>query len=223
MGSFRELYRAINSNDIKSINASIENIGHKHHAIYITNMMFINDIVTNNYLLSKIPCVINSLYEVIRDNCQIRNQSCNMLRVKTRGKMLLNPYGNRTLTGDRLRQLVHRQALKFYFDIDEENAGDYADCFYAAIQYRISSNFLQNEIRHILVKVYEDIQIIKVDTYNIEFLLQCCKKASGKGTDNENKLKLFIECIENDVFQNDRFNEQYFEVVKRIDRLLQNM
>ena len=72
MGRFTEVFNNARNNDIKAINKSIENIGRKHHAAYMVNMMFADDIDINHQLLIKIQNAVRLFFEVVSDNFLIK-------------------------------------------------------------------------------------------------------------------------------------------------------
>ena len=65
MGKFAEVFKYARSNDIKAINKSISDVGRKHHATYMTNMMFTNDINANYQLLTEIQGAINAFDKAV--------------------------------------------------------------------------------------------------------------------------------------------------------------
>lgn len=220
MGNLRDIFNYACNNDIKALNNSIKNVGRKHHAAYMTNMMFDNDIDINNYLLHDAQNLVNSLYNTISDNyClkkNIKDIICNQYEFNL---MITNELD--FLNDNQIFNLVYQQALKYYFRIEIDNDQDYKSYFEEAIKYRIVSNFMQNEIEDILLKVHEDIEIINEDTNNLNFLFQNYKRINNNDTYNL-ILKLITDSITNTVLQNKRFDTDYFTVVRKLNNVIES-
>lgn len=215
MGKLSELFHNVCSNDIRAINESIDNVGRKHHAEYMSDMMFTDDVIINYRLLSEIQNTVNSLYIAVSENYAIKQNAQDMLESRSEHRYALKQ-DFKVLTNEQLFAMVYQQAMKYYFRIDVENDSDFHSYFDEAIQFRIKSNFLKNEMEQILTKMYEDIEIVKEDTYNIEFLVKNYKKLNKK-----NKLFAFVlqqleESIQNVIFEGDRYDQDYFMTVRKI-------
>lgn len=222
MGRFKEVFNYARNNDVKALNKAIENEGHRHHAIYITNMMFVDDINKNYQLLFEIRNTINTLYYIISENYLLKRKIGDILESQCRNRLLIqNELG--VLTEKQLFELVYRQALEFYFKIDAANISDFNSYFDEAIQYRIVSGFLQNDIERILLKLNEDIEIVIEDTKNLKFLVQSLKKFDKTNDTYRFVLEQLTESIQNVILRDNKFDEDYFVTVKEVSAMIQTI
>lgn len=219
MGKFTEAFNNARNNDIKAINKSIENVGRKHHAVYMTNMMFTNDIDINYRLLIEIQNAVSSFYQSVSENYLIKKNAQDMLEDQCRNKVIFNQDFT-LLTDKQLSEIVYQQAMKYYFRIDIKNESEFSSYFDEAIQYRIMSNFFQSDIERILIKIYEDREIVIEDTQNIEFLIRNYKKLDTLNDKYQFILGQLAKSIRNVVLRNNRFEDEYFSTVRQISFVL---
>ncbi len=220
MRRFKDVFNYARNNNIKAINNSIQNIGRKHHAVYMKNMMFANDININYQLLSEIQNTVKSFYQVFSENCLIKKDAQNILGSQCENRVLCkdNLY---ILTEEQLSTLVYQQAMRYYFKIDIKNESGSISYFDDVIQYRIASNFLQSDMERILTKMYEDIEIIIEDTQNIDFLIRNYKKIDKLNNLYHCISEQLAESIRNVLLQDGKFDKEYFVTVKNISSTLQ--
>lgn len=215
LGRFYDLFNCVRNNDVKALNNSIENVGRKHHAIYMTSMMFTSDIHINHNLLHEAQIVVNSLYNTINNNYCLKKKVKDIIGNQYEFNLLgRNEF--EFLTDKNIFNLVYQQALEYYFSIKIENYEVYKSYFDEAIKYRIASNFMQREIEVILLKVYEDIDIINEDTNNLDFLFKNYKRINNNDK-YELILKLILDSIKNTVLENKRFDEDYFIAARNLN------
>lgn len=219
MGRFTEVFNNARNNDIKAINKSIENIGRKHHAAYMVNMMFADDIDINHQLLIKIQNAVRLFFEVVSDNFLIKKSAQDMLNVDCKKSVIIKQ-DFKLLTNEQISEIVYQQAMKYYFRIDVEKQSDFSSYFDEAIQYRIISNFLQSDIESILIKMHEDIEIVIEDTQNIKFLMRNYEKLDGVNGRYNFILEQLAKSIQNVVLRNNQFDEEYFDTVQKISFVL---
>lgn len=219
MGKFTEAFNNARNNDIKAINKSIENVGRKHHAVYMTNMMFTNDIDINYRLLIEIQNAVSSFYQSVSENYLIKKNAQDMLEDQCRNKVIFNQDFT-LLTDKQLSEIVYQQAMRYYFRIDIKNESEFSSYFDEAIQYRIMSNFFQSDIERILIKIYEDREIVIEDTQNIEFLIRNYKKLDTLNDKYQFILGQLAKSIRNVVLRNNRFEDEYFSTVRQISFVL---
>ncbi len=220
LGKFNKIFNYARTNNIKALNQSIKDIGYKHHVNYMTNMMFVDDINKNYQLLCKVENVINILYSTINENCLLKKKIGNTFEYQYKNG-LLNHSNLNFLTEKELSKMIYRQALEYYFKIDIKDDSNYSSFYEEAIQYRIVSNFLQNDIELIILKIYENTEIIIEDTKNLNFLIQLYRKTNKNNNTYNFILELLTESIQNIILQNDKFNEEYFNIVKKINYIIQ--
>ncbi len=219
MGKFAEVFNNARNNDIKAINKSIENVGRKHHAVYMTNMMFANDIDINNRLLMEIQNVLGSFYKSVSENYLIKKNARDMLGVQCRNEVIFIQ-DFKILTSEQLSEIVYQQAMTYYFRIDVKNESDFSSYFDEVIQYRIMSNFLQSDVERILIKMYEDIEIIIEDTKNVEFLMRNYIKLDRVNDKYYLILEQLAKSIRNVVLRDNKFGDEYFSIVRKISLVL---
>lgn len=219
LGKFTEVFNNVRNNDIKAINKSIENVGRKHHAAYMTNMMFADDININHRLLMEIQNAVSSFYRFVCENYLVKKNAQDILKIQCRNEVIFKQ-DFKLLTSEQLSEIVYQQAMVYYFRIDVMNESDFSSYFDEAIQYRIISNFLQNDIESILIKMHEDIEIVIEDTQNIKFLMRNYKKLDGVNGRYNFILEQLAKSIQNVVLRNDRFDEEYFNTVRKISFVL---
>ena len=207
------------NNNIRAINKSIENVGRKHHAVYMTNMMFADDMYVNHRLLAEIQKVINFYYRTVSENYSIKKKAQDILERQCTRKVIFKQ-NFKILTHEQLSKIIYQQAMKYYFRIDIKNESDFSSFFDEAIQYRIRTNFLQSDVEHILAKMNEDIEIIIEDTQNMEFLMRNYKKLDRFNDKYYCILKQLAGSIQNVVLQDNRFEEEYFLTVRKISFIL---
>jgi len=92
MGNFSEIFKYARNNDIKAMNKSIRDVGRKHHAVYITNRMFTNDINANYQLLSEIQDAVNSFYRAVSDNYLIKKNAQIALQTQYKKEIILKDF-----------------------------------------------------------------------------------------------------------------------------------
>ena len=68
--------------------------------------------------------------------------------------------------------------------------------------------------------MHEDIEIIIEDTQNIKFLMRNYKKLDGVNGRYNFILEQLAKSIQNVVLRNDRFDEEYFNTVRKISFVL---
>ncbi len=219
MGKFIETLNNVRNNDIKAINKSIENVGRKHHVEYMVNMMFANDIDINQQLLIKIQNAVNCFYEAVSENFLIKQSAQDMLNVEGKNSSIIKKDFN-LLTSEQISKIVYQQAMRYYFRIDVENQLDFRSYFDETLKYRIISNFLKSDIESILIRMYEDIEVIVEDTKNIKFLMRNYKKLNRVNGKYHFILEQLAKSIYNVVFQDNRFEEEYFNTVRKISVML---
>lgn len=219
MGKFAEVFKNGRNNDIKAINKSIENIGRKHHAIYMTNMMFADDIDINHRLIMEIHDSLSYFYRSVSENYLIKKNAQDMFKIQSK-KMVIFKHDFELLNSEQLSEIVYQQAMKYYFKIDVKHESDFSSYFDEVIQYRIMSNFLQSDIECILIKIYEDIEIVIEDTQNIKFLMKNYKKLDNYNGEYHFMLEQLAKSIYNVVFRDSRFEDEYFNTVRKISFVL---
>lgn len=219
MGKFTEVFNNVRNNDIKAINKSIEDVGRKHHAVYVTNMMFANDIDINHRLLTEIQNAVSSFYRAVSENYLIKKNAQDILEEQCKNKIIFKQDFNLP-TNEQLSEIVYQQAMNYYFRIDVKNESDFSTYFDEAIQYRIMSIFLQSDIEHILTEMYEDIEIVIEDTQNIEFLMKNYKKLDRFSDKYHCILEQLAESIRNVVLRDSKFEDEYFITVRKISFVL---
>ena len=225
MGKFAEVFKYARSNDIKAINKSISDVGRKHHATYMTNMMFTNDINANYQLLTEIQGAINAFDKAVSDNYLIKKNAQVALQTQHENATMQKQIfcGLTNLTNEQLSVLVYQQAMKYYFRIDVENEDSFCSYFDEAVKYRIVSNFLHSDMKHILIKMQENIEIIVEDTKNVDFLLRNYLKIKKSNRLSRFFLEQLADSIRNVVLRDDKFDEEYFMTVRRISSVLQQI
>lgn len=219
MGKFTKVFKYACNNDIKAINKSIKDVGSKHHAMYMIDMMFVDDININYELLSEIQNTISSLYRVVSENYLIKKNAQDILKNQCENRIVIKQ-NFRFLTNEQLSALVYQQAMEYYFKINIKNESSFSSYFNEAIQYRIISNFLQSDIERILTKMYEDIEIIVEDTKNIDFLIRNYKKVDRTNNTYDCISEQLVESIQNVILRNSKFDEEYFITVRKISYML---
>ena len=222
MGKFKEIFNYACNNDVKALNKAIESEGHRHHAIYMTNMMFVDDINKNYQLFLEIRNTINTLYYVISENYLLKRKIRDILEEQYRNKLLIRNELE-VLTEKELFKLVYQQALEYYFRIDVANSSNFNSYIDEAIQYRIVSGFLQNDIERILLKVNEDMEIVIEDTKNLRFLVKNLKKFDKANYTYRFVLKQLTESIQNVILRENKFDEEYFVTVKEVAAIIQTI
>lgn len=220
MGKFSEVFKYARNNDIKAINKSIRDVGRKHHAVYMTNMMFTNDINANYQLLSEIQDAVNSFYRAVSDNYSTKRNAQIALQAQDKKETILKQ-NFKILSNEQLSTLVYQQAMEYYFRIDIKNEFCFSSYFDEAIKYRIASSFLQSDMRRILTKMYEDIEIVIEDTKNVDFLMRNYTKIERSNNLFQYILDQLADSIQNVVLQDSKFDEEYFATVRRISFALQ--
>lgn len=220
MGKFAEVFNYARNNDIKAINKSIKDVGHKHHTVYMTNMMFADDMNINYQLLTEIQDVVNHFYKVVSENYLKKKNAQDILENQCRSRVMFTPRIE-LLTNEQLSVLVYHQAMEYYFRIDVKNDSNFSSYFEEAIQYRILSDFLQSEVQCILTKMYEDIDIVIEDTRNIDFLMRNYNKIDRFNNLYQCILEQLTESIRNGILRNSKFDEEYFITVRKISSVLQ--
>lgn len=220
LGKFAEVFNYARNNDIKAINKSIKDVGRKHHTVYMTNMMFADDLNLNYQLLSEIQNVVNYFYKVVSENYLKKKNVQDILENQCSSRVMFKPQIE-FLTNEQLSVLVYQQAMEYYFRIDVKNDSNFSSYFEEAIQYRILSNFLQSEVQCILTKMYEDIDIVIEDTRNIDFLMRNYKKIDRFNNLYQCILEQLTESIKNAILRNSKFDEEYFITVRKISSVLQ--
>lgn len=220
MGKFIEVFNYVRNNDIKDINKSINDAGRKHHAVYMTNMMFSDDISINYQLLFEIQNAINSFYSVVNENCLMKRNAQDILEKQCENRVIFKQ-DFKLLTNEQLSVMVYQQAMEYYFRIDVMNESSFSSYFEEAIQYRIISNFLQSDLECILTKMYEDIEIVIEDTRNIDFLIKNYKKIDRFNNLYHCILEQLVESLQNVILQDSKFDEEYFITVRKISYVLQ--
>lgn len=98
---------------------------------------------------------------------------------------------------------------------------DFHSYFEEAIQYRIVSAFLQDDIERILLKVNEDIEIVLEDTKNLNFLVQNLEKFDQGNDTYRLILERLTDSIRNVVLRDDEFDGDYFAAVKETSAVIQ--
>lgn len=219
MGKFTKIFEYARSNNVKELNKSIENVGHKHHAEYVTEMMFSNDININYQLLHKIQNAITYFYSVVNDNYLIKQYAQDILEMKYKNKIILKQ-NLKHLNNESLFELVYQQAMNYYFKIDVTNEYDYSSYFDEAVRYRIISNFFQFELEKILLKMHEDIENVINDTRNVDFLITNYMKINKSDCRYTCISELLKKSIENIILDDKKFNEEYFITAQSISFIL---
>ncbi len=223
MGKFAEVFKYARSNDIKAINKSINDVGRRHHAKYMTNMMFTNDINANYQLLTEIQGTINAFYKEVSDNYLIKKNAQVALQTQhenaTMQKQIFCELTD--LTNKQLSVLVYQQAMKYYFRIDVENEDGFSSCFDEAVKYRIVSSFLHSDMKQILIKMQKNIEIVVEDTKNVDFLLRNYLRIKKSNPLSQFFLEQLADIIRNVVLRDSKFDEEYFMTVRRISSVLQ--
>ena len=219
MGKFTEIFNNARNNDIRAINKSIENVGRRHHAAYMTNMMFVDDIVINHQLLMEIQDTVSSFYRSVNENYLIKKNAQDMLEIQCRNELIFRQ-DFKLLTGEQLSEIVYQQAMAYYFKIDVKNESDFSSYFDEAIQYRIKSNFMHGDIECILIKMYEDVEIVNEDTRNVEFLMRNYEKLDRFNDKYQLIIEQLAKSIRNVILRDSRFEDEYFNTVRKISFLL---
>lgn len=219
MGNLTEIFNNVKKNNFKAINKSIEDVGNRHHAMYMAGMMFMDDMDINQRLLSEIQNTVNSLYDTISDNYLIKKNAKDMIQRQCQNKIMFSQ-NFKSLTEKQLSEMVYQQAMKYYFRIEVKNSSDFNSYFDKAIQYRTETTFFKSDIERIIMKICEDIEIIIEDTRNIEFLMRNYKKLDGYNDKYYHILEQLAESIRNTVLRNDRFEQEYFDTVRQISSVV---
>lgn len=220
MGRLKDIFGYARNNDVKALNRAIENEGRRHHAVYMANMMFTDDINKNYDSFLEIRNTIGSLYHAISENYLQKRKIRNTLEEQYGNKLLIqNELG--ALTEKQLFRLVYSKALEYYFRIDMSEPSDFHSYFEEAIQYRIVSAFLQDDIERILLKVNEDIEIVLEDTKNLNFLVQNLEKFDQGNDTYRLILERLTDSIRNVVLRDDEFDGDYFAAVKETSAVIQ--
>lgn len=220
MGRLKDIFGYARNNNVKALNRAIENEGRRHHAVYMANMMFTDDINKNYDSFLKIRNTIGSLYHAISENYLQKGKIRDTLEEQYGNKLLIqNELG--VLTEKQLFQLVYRNAMEYYFRIDVSEHSDFHSYFEEALQYRIVSVFLQDDIERILLKINEDIEIVLEDTKNLDFLVQNLEKFDQGNDTYRVILERLTDSIRNVVLRDDKFDEDYFAAVKEASAVIQ--
>ena len=220
MGRLKDIFGYARNNDVKALNRAIENEGRRQHAVYMANMMFTDDINKNYDSFLEIRNTIGSLYHAISENYLQKRKIRNTLEEQYGNKLLIqNELG--ALTEKQLFRLVYSKALEYYFRIDMSEPSDFHSYFEEAIQYRIVSAFLQDDIERILLKVNEDIEIVLEDTKNLNFLVQNLEKFDQGNDTYRLILERLTDSIRNVVLRDDEFDGDYFAAVKETSAVIQ--
>jgi len=111
--------------------------------------------------------------------------------------------------------------MEYYFRIDIKNEFGVSSYFDEAVKYRIVSSFLQSDMRGILTKMYEDIEIVTEDTKNVDFLMRNYKKIERSNSLFQYISEQLADSIRNVVLQDSKFDEEYFTTVRKISFSLQ--
>lgn len=220
MIKFIETLNNVRNNDIKAINKSIKDIGVKHHTAYMTDMMFKNDISINYQLLCEIQNAVNSFYCSVNENYIIKKEAEDIIKQQHKSSLVIQQNFSH-MSNDQLLELVYQQAIEYYFRIDLEEDTNWGSCFEEVIKYRVASDFLRSDIVSVLSKMYEDTKIVIEDTKNIEFLLKNYKKISEFNDKYQFILEQLIESIHNVLLRDEKFQAEYFVVVRKISSILQ--
>lgn len=220
MGRYAEIFNSARKNDIKSINKSIEDVGRRYHAAYMTNMMFADDMDINHRALIKIQNVVDFFYKAVFNNYLTKMNAQDMLEIQCRNKVVIKQDFT-LLNSGQLLEIVYQQAMSYYFNIDIKNQKEFSSFFEVAKQYRIMSNFFYSDIERILIKMYEDIEIVALDTQNIDFLMRNYKKLDGNNDKYKVIAKQLVESIRNVMFRDNRLDDEYFSTVRQISCVLQ--
>lgn len=105
MGRLKDIFGYARNNDVKALNRAIENEGRRHHAVYMANMMFTDDINKNYDSFLEIRNTIGSLYHAISENYLQKGKIRDTLEEQYGNKLLIkNELG--VLTEKQLFQLV---------------------------------------------------------------------------------------------------------------------
>lgn len=203
-----------------ALNQSINNIGNRHHATYMSNMMFANDINGNFKILSKVQEAIYKLYNAINKNYFLKREIGDLLNNKYEMKLISNDFY--ILNEKQLLELVIQQAYLYYFQIDKENSYDFSSFYEEALQYRIISNFMQSELKCILIKINDDIEIIIEDTNNLNFLLLNYNKVNQGNSMYAEIVNLLKENLRNMIIRDNKFDEDYFYNTKKLNNVIKN-
>lgn len=215
-----ELFNYVRDNNIKAINKSIKDVGRKHHAVYMKNMMYTDDININYEFLSEMQNAINCFYEVVSENDLVKKNAQRMFQNQCEEGIVFKR-NIELLTNEQLLVLIYQQVMEHYFRIDVKNESSYSSYFEEVIQYRITSNFLQSDVERILAKMYEDIEIVIEDTRNIEFLVSTYKKINRFNNLYYLILQQLAESIQNVILRDGQFVEEYFIMVRKVSSVLQ--
>lgn len=222
MGNLAKIFNNVRNNNIKAINKSIEDVGNRHHAMYMAGMMFMDDMDINHRLLLEVQNTVGFLYSAVSDNCLMKKNAHDMLQRQCQNKIMFNQ-NFKSLTEKQLSEVVYQQAMKYYFKIDVKNSSDFSSYFDKAIQYRTETTFFKSDIERIIMKMNEDTEIIMEDTRNIEFLMRNYKKLDSSNGKYHQILKQLAESIRNTVLRDNRFEQEYFDTVHRISSVVHHI
>lgn len=221
MSNWREIFNYARTNNSKALNKSINDVGRKHHAFYMTNMMFSDDILKNYQLINHTYSIIQSIQCAINENYGLKGQIGDVLNIEY-DVYLIDKKKFCSMTEEEMFQFVLQQSFSYYFNIDLDNETDFDSYYIEALQYRLASNFLQNDIERILQKMQEDIEIIIQDTKNLQFLFFNYKKLEKNDGRYKEIKGLLVESLQNILIKNDKFNENYFELANKLNYLIQH-
>ena len=222
LGKFSKISKFVSMNDVKALNKSINDVGRKHHAIYITDMMFSNDVNKSYETLLEVKYTIKTLYNVINQDYLLKKKIADMFKIQTRNMLIIQDYIE-CLSEKQLFEIIYQQALKYYFKIDIKNESCFESFFNEAVLHRITSNFLQNEVECLLFKIKEDIEIINIEINNLMFLKQNYEKLDKSNTKYNSILLCLTELMQNTLLYDGKFNENYFNVVKKMNNIINTM
>lgn len=210
-----DIFHYASNNDIKSLNRSINDIGRIHHANYMANMMFSNDINQNSYMLLSIQSTLELLYNTIQKNYSLKKEASDAIKSLYK-ETSFSYHAFSLLTEYQFHEMVYHQALNYYFGIQVTNNFSSETFLESALQYRITSSFMCNEIGCITEKVVEDIEVISIDSENLTFLLKNYRKLSQSPNSQRYKFitKLISENINNIILRDDGFDKSFFTSVQ---------
>lgn len=221
MKKYSNIFNYACRNDVKALNNVIENEGRRYHATYMTDMMFVNDINNNYRLFLEIRDTINNLYSVISENYLLKKRARDVIGSYYYRKLSIQKEWS-DLTDQQMFYVVYCQALEYYFRIDIGNESDFSSYFDEALQYRITSDFFHSELECILLKIGEDAEIVIQETKNLAFLLRILKRIDKTNDAYKMILKLLVDCIQNEILQDDEISENYFVTTKKINLIIQS-
>lgn len=215
MGNLADILRCAWDNDARGVNKLLEEEGRRHHADYISKMMMDNDVDANYELLSMASQIMEALYCSVRENYSLKAKGRDIIGCSSAGgSALCNEF--RLPTEKQLYDMVHYQALHYYFGEDISDRTDYDALLNRAVLHRRVSVGLQYSVRCILMKMEEDIEIIAADTSNLNFLISSYEKVSRKDSRLSDISELLADSIKNVVLQDDKFGEAYFQTAKKL-------